>query len=470
MNRDLQQLLSQGGDERIHLDQHGRNKYYLNPAQYHGIVHRGSCTCNHLTALGFEQISHFLQNGQHKDFCNWIATQRNRLKALIDVAHSKSFEVYFAPSGSDLMYYPLLFLTAIHPRQSIINIVSCPQELGSGSRIAARAQYFSRFNQFGKPLPQQQFLSDSIKSEVVFLSARDEQGLIYNRKPQIRKIIHDNATKQQIVVNLVYGSKSGIMDDLSIIDEFTEGILWVVDICQFRADPELINSLLKKRAMVMITGSKFYQSPPFCAAMLVPAYWHERLCQAGSGYISAFSGIFSYHDFPPSVAHLLGDFPTEQNLGLHLRWEIALNEMERYARLDNRQVLQLIDQWHRFIVDRLSQSPFFAPMPDMSKTNLCIVSFKCLAGRREDKTNYQELNLQQLRLLFKHLVNRKYFRNNQYLQIFIGQPVSYGNKSFLRLAIGSDFIARQLARKNHDFSDDEWIIQQIEQAVEQLFQ
>ena len=161
-----------------------------------------------------------------------------------------------------------MFQGMLNPNKKLINIVSCPEELGSGSGYASESRFYANYNQFGDKIPKGEFVDSEHISEVHYLDARDKEGNILDRSKSVKEII--DANKDAAVVgSLVFGSKSGIKDDLDIIDP-DDGTMWVVDLCQFRVDPKLIHELLEKGVMIMLTGSKFFQAPPFCAAMLVP--------------------------------------------------------------------------------------------------------------------------------------------------------------------------------------------------------
>ena len=148
-----------------------------------------------------------------------------------------------------------------------------------------------------------------------FIAARDKQGNVADHKKAIRKIIKDNLGKP-IIGNLVFGSKSGIMDDLNIIDEFPDGVMWVVDMCQFRADRQLIHELITKGVMLMVTGSKFFQAPPFCGALLVPKTITSALSSLDASPAAVFGKLFTKYDFPHSLTGIREQLPDFQKLGI----------------------------------------------------------------------------------------------------------------------------------------------------------
>jgi len=461
-NRDkILEILVSGCDERIFLSPETKaNKYHLNPLNYKGLFNRGSCTCGTLTPFGLEVANNFLEQFNPANYQAVIDQQTIQLKELFDNSQY-GFEIFYAPSGSDLMYLPLIIQSLVHDRKEIINIVSCPEELGSGSKVAAEGLYFSEWNQFGKNIPKGKEVSRNIKSKVFYLPAREETGHIANRGQAIRKIIADHPG-QPIIGNLVFGSKSGIKDDLEIIDEFREGVMWVVDICQFRTDPLLIHSMLDKGVMLMVTGSKFYQAPPFCGALLVPTSWAQKLINKDASIIRGFENLFSKYDFPCQFENIRKQLSNEINIGLRMRWEIAIQEMKAYLSFPSDQSNALIRRWNQIVTGRLAQSDYFKLMPNMELTNDSIVSFMVLVDGKE-------LRYFELKKLFDYLVLNEHYGLDGFNRIFIGQPVQYGEKSFIRLAIGSYSV--RLALKDNHFSphNDLQLIHIIERSVDILF-
>ena len=459
---ELLKILTSGCDERIFLREETQaNKYHLNPINFSGLFHRGSCTCGTLTPFGEEVAKEFAQSYTESGYNDILKSQTKRLQSLLRQTDEDQFHVYYGPSGSDLMYFPLLFQAIINPGKSIINIVSCPEELGSGSKAAANGEYYSKWNQFGESIPMGEKVSDLLISDVRFLPARAINGAVLDRKKAIRELI-ERYPSQPLIGNLVFGSKSGIKDDLDIIDEFPEGVMWVVDMCQFRTDRMLIHDLINKNVMIMVTGSKFYQAPPFCGALLVPKKWSEAMSSLPAGAASGLSRLFSASDIPvamPGIRERLKDY---KNQGLRMRWEIALREMEEYVSHDPADANALIRRWNQVVIGRLAQSDTFRLMPDIELTNDSIVSFMVLSKGKI-------LNNIELKKLFNELILSRHEGLVDSDRVFIGQPVQYGEKSFIRLAIGSYSVRKQMENKKFDPRKDIRLIEIIEGVVAKLF-
>jgi hypothetical protein len=108
--------------------------------------------------------------------------------------------------------------------------------------------------------------------------------------------------------------------------------LIVVDACQLRGNADQIREDLAAGFLVMITGSKFAGGPSSCGALLIPADMAARLRK-----MALPMGLAAYvarNDWPRCLASAFddGSFPLA-NLGLGLRWEAALAEIETYARI-----------------------------------------------------------------------------------------------------------------------------------------
>ena len=139
--------LVSGGDERLDLDEHGLNKYFVNPTKSRGVFNRGSCTCSFITEeakIPTYELYEYLLNDP--DYSMKYEYLRSRIKTALQEGN-EPFEVYLAPSGSDLCYFPLLFSATISPTKPILNIVTCPEELGSGSVMAYKGNFFSEKTQ-----------------------------------------------------------------------------------------------------------------------------------------------------------------------------------------------------------------------------------------------------------------------------------------------------------------------------------
>lgn len=452
-DEDLVQLLSQGADERIFTNEKGLTKYGV-PLVNDKIINRGSCTCTVVTGAHFELMKEMYRSCKTEE--DWI-TQNDQIfdqiKSLINKEDQDKFELCLAPSGTDLVYIPLIISKLINPNKKILNITTCIEELGSGTQLAAKGNYYADHNQFGeKVIKGQSILADN-DIESYFYRARSETGDILNNQDEIIELVkrHPDHT---IIINLVYGSKSGIEDNLELIDKIKEdNVFWNTDLCQFRHSKAVIGNLIQKKSTVMITGSKFYQSPPFCAAVLIPKEIFRRMAEnAKPEIIEEFSSVFSSYDFPPVLRKQIG-LREKINPARVLRWRYALEEISKFNSIPRALVQEKIDAWRNAVFHYLKEQEVFELMPFQENTNKTIISFRV-------KYKGAYLDEQALKKLHYLTATKNYDNLGEgRSMVFIGQAVSYFNdKSFLRVAIGSMNIRNFVENDEVNFELDKKII------------
>jgi hypothetical protein len=461
----LEEAITQGGDERIELKSNGLNKYLVNPLTSKGHLNRGSCTCSPLNEDVRTKVTTIFNQWKTGEVSveDVRIKQRFRIKALLQDRYTNDFNIFFAPSGSDLCYYPLMFSRIKHPNKPILSLITCPEELGTGSILANTGKYFSEKTQILPSIEKGQPIREDLDIEYILFPARDKDGSINNHKKAIYEAVEKHRSTHHIIVNLVIGSKSGIEDHISIIEEGPKDVTWVVDLCQMRATPKLFNELLSMNCLLMITGSKFYQSPPFCGALLVPEnYARDMSKQAVSNEVTkGFDTIYSKFDIPPSYRNLRNNFQDFENIGLTLRWEAAICESELLTNHSEREVTYAISTWNKQLKEYITAKPIFNIMVDQDVTNKSIISFLITK-------NGQNLTNEQLKMVYEELClnGKKYFP--KYERLSIGQPVAYESHSFLRFALGSTNV-RRLIDTEMDMSDDFKLVDVLEDITHELF-
>jgi hypothetical protein len=447
----LIELITDGGDERTELDPDRKtNKYGLNPVDYRGLLNRGSCTGSPLNAFSEKKVRKLIdQDLPSKGFAAIRNEHEQRLKALLNYPEEDKFDIFWAPSGSDLIYLPFLLAQLLYPQRPLLHMLTCPEELGSGTKVGASGQYFMEYNQFGEVMPKGTLLAPELDLKIVHYPARSKTGLINNHRDDIKDTIRRHPRHAKIG-SLVIGSKSGIENNVDVINEVEEDMLWVVDLCQFRNSKRLINKLLDRNCMIMLTGSKFYQAPPFCGAMLIPRQLIDRLQQAeDQPDLSAYRRLFTFYDFPKCLPRLRQGLRPFENTGLLARWEAGIAEMEAFDRIPREDRNKLVSDWNALISREISQRPdSFELMPNQDQTNNSIISFRV-------KKSGAFLNNGRLRAFFHDLVTGHYPGHfaGDYDRVFIGQPVNYGDRSFIRLALGA-YDIRQMLKAEQPFANE----------------
>ena len=455
------EVITSGGDERTELlPTTGRNKYGLNPADYSGLFNRGSCTSSPLNPFSESVVRNLLDHKLPKlGYATARREHERRLKELLNFAGEDKFDIFWGPSGSDLIYIPILFAGMLYPNRPLLHMLTCPEELGSGTKVGASGKYFMEFNQFGEAMPKGELIDPNLDLEVAHYAARSTKGLINNHQEDIKATIHTYAEHAKIG-SLVIGSKSGIENNVDVIDHIDEDMLWVVDLCQFRNSKRLINKLLDRNCMIMLTGSKFYQAPPFCGAMLIPRQLTERLQQATTiPDLTPYTRLFASYDIPEQLPRLREAMRPFENIGLLARWEAGIAEMEAFDRVPKEDRKRLVSDWNRLISSEIQRrEEHFELMPDQDQTNNSIISFRI-------KKDGKYINNGRLRDFFDDLVSGQYAEHlDGYDRIFIGQPVNYGDRSFIRLALGAYDIRQMLARER-PFANEVALLDLIEEKL-----
>ena len=449
------QDIVKGGDERISLNENGLNKYHGNPLIYEGVFNRGSCTMSNLNVDSKRAVDNMIDRLKVEDYDKLLHDQQKQLKKLILRNSKYDFDIFYGPSGSDLCYFPIMFSRIMNPEKPIFSIVTCPEELGTGSNTAILGKYFFGTNQFEENVIKGDPIHPEVEIAQQAFPARDDDGNILNHKTDILDVIDQKSKTHQVIANLVIGSKSGIVDNISMIPRANPDVFWVIDVCQMRTTAKLINSLIRLNCMVLLTGSKFYQSPPFCGAVLVPKTISSKLTNITDQAVEPFKTIFSTSDIPIEHPVLRSKFRENKNYGTLLRWECAISEMKLLSFYGEDMVTTAVDRWNAFVISHLQlNSDYFELMPDQSITNRSIISFNV------KHPNGSLLSDEELRVLYMKICANERDDLDNYKKIIIGQPVKYENMSFIRLALGS-FNVRRLIASDFNFTHDKKLIQII---------
>ncbi len=456
-------VLQSGCNERTIPNKDGFLKYGI-ALHSPDLVNRGSCTSNTATLDNIESISKAITNHENCISEKHLIQQRtSKIKSLLAVNGSVDFEVFYAPSGTDLSYYPILFAKVMYPEKPILNIVTCSDEVGGGTSISAEGRHHGAMNQFGAPIEKGGKVLNMSKIKVHTIEVRGQEGQILSSMNDLDALVESYGDDNVIIINLAYCSKSGVEDNLSVLDRpWANKVLWNVDLCQFRHDKEVINRLLRKKAAIMITGSKFYQSPPFCGAMLVPRTMFAKLEHADWSVVDGYRDVFSKFDMPNKL-HDKVDWNPTFNLSTHARWACAIDEMQRFDNLNQYQAKKVIINWHRKMVDYIKNSEHLELMPGQENTNKTIIPFKV-------KVNGKCLGIDELKKFHYDFVTQDYSEVLGNKHVFIGQPVKYGNdQAFLRLAVGSKNIRQFIDENDNSFIKDVRILNILQEQLKSAF-
>ncbi|MBV8685787.1 MAG: hypothetical protein JOZ90_08995 [Alphaproteobacteria bacterium] len=353
-------LMTTGGDARIRLDPLTRlNRYHSAPRPSDALAYASS-TANDISAPAFDHVRHILEEVGPAPSAADYAARLERLRQRIRRAYflKDSVDLVFAPSGTDLEYVALACVAGRAPGGTH-NILLGADEVGSGCIHSAFGRYFAESTALGlataagQPVPGM----GETHVEMVDIPVRDPRG---RARPSAeiaegmdRAIAGAEAARRHVLVHVVHGSKTGlILPSLGDIDALRarhgDAASFVVDACQARITSPAIADYLDREAIVFVTGSKFMGGPPFSGFALVPPGFRRRAEPLAEGLAT----IFRRAEWPagwPGADRL----EESANLGLLLRLEASIFELERFQRLSLEEVTRVILAFHQAVRDEI---------------------------------------------------------------------------------------------------------------------
>jgi hypothetical protein len=346
-------LMTTGGDRRIMLGDRGVNQYMVAPRPSDVLAYSSS-TANDISPAAFAEVQrrlvqlapdHRLSPGAYADA---LEALRGRIRGAWSLPADT--DVIFAASGTDLEYIGL----AIADRGGgIDNILLGADEVGSGCAHSASGHYFAVQTALGLDARPGEPIDPGTPDRVRLISV-PVRGAGGNPIPSEDMLLEIGLTVERAIasgrhplIHVVHGSKSGlILPSMAHIDalrrRFGTRLSFVVDACQCRLGRSAIAAYLARGATVFVTGSKFMGGPPFSGIALVPGSHHGDR----GALLPGFERIFNRAEWPrdwPDAAYL----PAGSNLGLLLRLEASIYELELFQKLtaaDVRRTLDLFDE------------------------------------------------------------------------------------------------------------------------------
>jgi hypothetical protein len=343
-------LMTQGGDARISLDPAtGLNRYFSAPRPRDMIAYASS-TANDISPAAYAQAERALSELGPPLSPAAYGARLEALRGRIRGAYGLPAEVaiVFAPSGTDLEYIALACVMG-QGAGGTNAILLGADEVGSGCIQSAHGLYFAEETALGVAVMQ----GDPVPGlgganvDLIDIPVRDPEGKV-RRSDEIAarmgaSIATARAAGRHSLVHIVHGSKTGlILPSLGDVERLAAaGATLVVDACQARITSAAMQDYLERDAIVFVTGSKFMGGPPFSGLALVP----RALARSAPLLPAGFAAIFRRAEWPegwPGAAIL----PESVNIGLLLRLEASIFELEHFRRLPVEKVEQVILAFH----------------------------------------------------------------------------------------------------------------------------
>ena len=344
--------MTTGGDERITLnDTTGLNRYRTAPRP-DAILSYSSSTANGVSPGAFAAVQRVLE-GVAPDghlssptYAEQLDQLRERLRAAYGLPDS--VDVVFAASGTDLEYVGLA-VARRRDRPHIDNIVLGLSEIGSGCINSAQGLHFAKTTPLGIACAPTRPIDAVLASQtrLVNVEIRNANGVALPSEDVLLDvgiaIELALANNRQPLLHIIHGSKTGlVVPSLEHIDALRRrhgsDLAMVVDACQARISREMILAYLARGITVFLTGSKFMGGPPFSGMALVPASATQRLAPLDAGFASIFNRAEWPYKWPGSDI-----LPDSANLGLLLRLNASVHELELYSRLQRGEIRRTLD-------------------------------------------------------------------------------------------------------------------------------
>jgi len=346
-------IMAGGGDARLWLDPAtGLNRYFSAPRPSETLAYASS-TANDISADAFAHVEAVLAriapDGRLSPdhYALWLDRMRTRIRMAYCLADD--VEIVFAPSGTDLEYVALACVAGRAPG-GVLNILLGADEVGTGCIHSARGRYFAAETALGHATTAGETvpgLEAVALADVPVRIGGGEACTSQAMTAEIARAAEDGKEAgRHALVHVVHGSKTGLIvpspgDIDRLRAKHDDGVSFVVDACQARITSAALAGYLKHGAIVLLTGSKFIGGPPFSGFALVPAAFAARAAPLPAG----FATIFRRAEWPagwPGADRL----PAGANLGLLLRLEASLFELERFQRLAPDAVERVVLAFH----------------------------------------------------------------------------------------------------------------------------
>jgi len=245
----------------------------------------------------------------------------------------------------------------------------------------------------------------------------------------------------------------------------------VVDACQGRFTLKELEQWLGQDSIVLFTTSKFYQAPPFCGAVILPASIASKVSQCEPPKdMLVKNGLLAFvtdKELPSSSCldswkeHLSDN--QRNNVGLALRWEAGLAAMEKISFLSDEERTMLTDEWANVVKTMVDDHPCLE--------TFCVERSIVSIRMAKDGNSDNWLSMSEARDLFRWMsldvseaVPGASEEEKEALSVsgFIGQPVSVSEDyAIVRIALGVDSLINLQKDKDQTLGEDSLIVKKL---------
>lgn len=466
--KDLGWLLSRGVDDRNTPRLAGLTKYETSFEPRADCLQFGSCTASNTSVRSWlvqaEGLSKYSdRKAALEDFGSpdTFTTIRKTLQGLLEPVDARwpfGTEVALSPSGTDAETLVVL-LAALVTKLPIANIMLGPDEIGSGSTTAAMGRAFTERCPDGSRLQLGDALDPMLADRVTVHSVplRTPDG-----SPIPMDVIDDEVCRMAghlvragrfVILHVNASSKTGIGGPSlaaagAVARSHPGQVMPVLDAAQGRFSRQGIARALHSNSVVMLTGSKFFQAPPFCAALLIPRRWYEAISRDHPPY--ALRGFWAGNFLPTRMARgITQAHRQEWTAGLAARWLNALDQMKVYYGIPEEVRHRVLRSFAPTALHVFEQIPRVVVVPEAPITGAkerLLFSHRTIIAIRIQSKFGSAMSLDQLRDVRSRLLDLPSGK------VLFGQPVTVGSEdhseSWLRVAVGANQVIES-AGSNH---------------------
>lgn len=474
---ELATWLARGGDERLATDALGRSPYGCAFEPESDVLAFSSSTASTISAEAFQAARERLsslsgRSSRADDYANSVQDVRRRLAGLCALPHDYADGIVLGASGTDL--HLLAAELARGDRNRLVVVMPDAAESGRGVARALQGRRFGALSPHGAASTAGAPLGDGTEASVLMTPLRLRTGA--PRDPvgvdaEIERAVERAVTSDGAVLLILLDvSKTGLVGPSpdcarGLKRRHADRLTVLVDACQFRLSSASLAAYLAQDFVVAVTGSKFLGGPTFSGALLIPPVERDRL---GRVVLSPAFGDYSGRaDWPEAflAGRLLGD---RQNLGLLLRWEAALSELEAFGAADPTRVHRSALDVSERILSRINNSPAFEPFLPSAPQRPAACGWDAVStifpfGLRTVGAAFDQAETE---LLYRRLRDAG-AAGRAGRKVMLGQPVVIGERdgrplSVLRVAIS----ARQLASAAN--GEGGGLLRQVDDAFDRI--
>ena len=504
-------LMTQGGDDRLHLDSAtGVNKYHTSSIPLLDEISRSSCTSSRPRQAAFNAAENMRQKmlqemlaGNNTVCSSATANVRQRIKTILGL--SDSVHAIVTPSGSDAeMVFSLIAMSNHHGESvgsRVCNIVVAGGEVGSGTAGAAGGRHFSKFTPLGPNVAKGDFVAGFSEADitVVQCATRDSNtGQVVPKnmlEERLEKMVVQaiEAHHQTVVLHMVHSSKTSVgTPSIAFLEKmkdlYGDRIIIVIDAAQCRFSSGTLQKLLDKDFCILATGSKFFAGAPFSGVCLVPDSQAGALKQGVTNLPVGIREYFSAYDVDDALVGFKKQLPDVCNVGLLLRWETALFEMEQLTYVDEEIKNKIVHAWVSGIQKLMHEYRTFVRLEDALTGHYLAEEGFVLAQRNTVASFVVRkgdgwFTVPELKIIHKlmslDLSDKLPASASQdeksiaQVKCLIGQPVTImGETGVLRVALSAPMISAMYKSATGKSSGTKWAVQkallQDEQVLDKL--